>query len=106
MAEDRGDGQSKHVRCSRRPNIFVDVMLEGDGVGLVRFNQDAQSCSRCCTLGTGGLSDLESQHTNDLINGTGLDPAGATSIGDGIFEGRRDPQRRGGTVTTSRRWSC
>ena len=42
MAEDRGDGQTKHASLQQAASIFVDVMLEGDGVGLVRFNQDAQ----------------------------------------------------------------
>jgi len=39
-------------------------------------------------LGPGGLSDLNRSATHDVINGNALDPSGATSIGDGIFEGR------------------
>ena len=88
MSEDRGDGQSKHVSLQQAAKIFVDVMLEGDGVGLVRYNQDAQVLQPVLPLGTGGLSDLNRSATNDLIHGNGFDPAGATSIGDGIFEGR------------------
>jgi L-Lysine epsilon oxidase N-terminal/L-lysine epsilon oxidase C-terminal domain/von Willebrand factor type A domain len=88
MSEDRGDGQSKHVSLQQAANVFVDVMLEGDGVGIVRFNQDAQGLQSIVQLGSGGLSDINRSNTKDIINGTGLDPDGQTSIGDGIFEGR------------------
>lgn len=88
MSEDRGDGQSKHVALQQAANIFVDLMLEGDGVGIVRYNEDAQPLQSVLELGPGGLSDVNRNATHDTINGTGLDPQGATSIGDGIFEGR------------------
>lgn len=88
MAQDRGDGQSKHVSLQQAAEIFVDVMLEGDGVGLVRYDQDAQVVQQVLQLGAGGISDLNRSNTIDLIRGNSFDPAGATSIGDGIFEGR------------------
>jgi hypothetical protein len=88
MSEDRGDGQSKHASLQQAANIFVDLMLEGDGVGVVRYNEDAQPLQPVLPLGPGGLTDLNRTATHDLINGNALDPAGATSIGDGIFEGR------------------
>ena len=88
MSEDRGDGQSKHASLQQAANIFVDVMLEGDGVGVVRFNQDAQVLQQVVPLGNGSLSDVNRGASKDIINGTGLDPDGQTSIGDGIFEGR------------------
>jgi hypothetical protein len=88
MSEDRGDGQSKHASLQQAANIFVDLMLEGDGVGIVRYNQDAQPIQPVRPLGAGGLSDVNRSATHDVINGNALDPDGATSIGDGIFEGR------------------
>jgi hypothetical protein len=88
MSEDRGDGQSKHTSLQQAASIFVDVMLEGDGVGLVRFNQDAQVLQTIVQLGDGSSSDTNRGATLDTINGNGLDPDGQTSIGDGIFEGR------------------
>lgn len=48
-------------------------------------------------LGAGGLSDLNRAATRDVINGPGLNPSGATSIGDGIFEGRAALQAAPGT---------
>jgi L-Lysine epsilon oxidase N-terminal/L-lysine epsilon oxidase C-terminal domain/von Willebrand factor type A domain len=88
MSEDRGDGESKHTSLQQAASIFVDVMLEGDGVGLVRFNQDAQPLQPIVQLGDGSLSDVNRGNTKDIINGAGLNPTGETSIGDGIFEGR------------------
>lgn len=88
MSENRGDGLSKHVALQQAAEVFVNVMLEGDGVGIVRYNQDAQALQPVLTLGSGGLSDLNRNATLDAIFGTGLDPQGSTSIGDGIFEGR------------------
>ncbi|MBX3619735.1 MAG: LodA/GoxA family CTQ-dependent oxidase [Rhizobacter sp.] len=88
MSEDRGDGQSKHASLQQAAETFVDVMLEGDGVGLVRYDDDAQVVQPVVPLGSGGVSDLNRGNTVDLIRGNSFDPAGATSIGDGIFEGR------------------
>lgn len=88
MSEDRGDGQSKHDSLREAAGIFVDAMLEGDGVGVVRFNQDAQVLQPVLALGQGGLADVNRGATRDLLSGNGLDPSGQTSIGDGIFTGR------------------
>lgn len=89
MAQDRGDGQSKHRSLQQAAEIFVDVMLEGDGVGLVRYDHNAQVVQQVLPLGDGGLTDGNRNDTIDLIRGNSFDPAGATSIGDGIFEGRQ-----------------
>jgi L-Lysine epsilon oxidase N-terminal/L-lysine epsilon oxidase C-terminal domain/von Willebrand factor type A domain len=88
MSEDRGDGQTKHASLQQAASIFVDVMLEDDGVGVVRFNENAQVLEPVVPLGSGGLSDVNRGNTKDIINGNGLDPSGQTSIGDGIFDGR------------------
>lgn len=88
MSEDRGDGQTKHRSLQEAASIFIDVMLEGDGAGIVRYDQDAQVLKPVLPLGNGQLSDINRGALRDTINGNDLDPAGATSIGDGIFEGR------------------
>ena len=88
MSEDRGDGQSKHASLQQACGIFVDVMLEGDGVGLVSFNQTATVLQPITALGDGSLSDINRGNTKDIINGNGLDPNGSTSIGNGIQAGR------------------
>lgn len=88
MSEDRGDGQSKHASLQLAASNFVDAMLEGDGVGIVSFNQTAQKLQTVLQLGDGMLSDTNRQATKDVINGNGLDPQGSTSIGNGIFDAR------------------
>lgn len=89
MSEDRGDGRSKYESLTDAATTFVDVMLEGDGIGIVRYNQDAQPLQSVTTLGPAGDPlDPGRRDTKDVINGQGLTPAGQTSIGDGIFEGR------------------
>jgi len=88
MSGDRGDGQTKHKSLQEASSIFVDLMLEGDGVGVVRYDHDAQPLQSVKTLGAGGLSDLNREQTKAILSGSDLDPAGATSIGDGIHEGR------------------
>jgi hypothetical protein len=54
MSGDRGDGLSKHLSLQQAAGIFVDVMLEGDGVGIVRFNENAQPLQSILQLGDGG----------------------------------------------------
>ncbi|GAA3395981.1 LodA/GoxA family CTQ-dependent oxidase [Cryptosporangium minutisporangium] len=88
MADDRGDGVPKHVSLRAAAAAFVDVMLEDDGVGLVRFNEDAQPLQSVLPLGTGGLSDVHRGRIKDLLSSAELDPDGETSIGDGVAEGR------------------
>ncbi|MFE7629578.1 LodA/GoxA family CTQ-dependent oxidase [Kocuria sp. NPDC057446] len=87
MAEDRGDGQTKHVALQQAANVFVDLALAGDGISVVRYNEDAQVLQPVLELGGGGLTDFNRAATHDVVNGPGLDPGGATSIGDGIWEG-------------------
>ena len=90
MSESRGDSQSKHQSLKEAASIFVDVMVQNDGVGLVRYNQDAQPLAPVSPLGAAGDPfDTTRVNTKNIINGPDLTPSGATSIGDGIFEGRQ-----------------
>jgi hypothetical protein len=90
MTEDRGDGVSKIQSLREAASIFVDVMLEGDGVALVRFDQTADLLAGVTTLGVAsdpfdpGRSNIKS-----IVNGNQLDPGGSTSIGAGIQTGRQ-----------------
>ena len=89
MGDDRGDGETKHRSLQEAANLFVELMLQGDGVGLARFNQNAQPVEQVLELGNGMLSDTNRGQIRDAINGNALDPSGATSIGDGIYEARQ-----------------
>lgn len=89
MAEDPGAGRTKHTSLQAAAEVLVDVMLEGDAVGVVRYNADADPVQPLTALGKGDLSDDKRRQVIDVLRGKSLDPQGATSIGDGLFEGRK-----------------
>jgi hypothetical protein len=89
MTMDRGDGTPKIQSLREAASIFVDVMLQDDAVSLVRFNQDAQLLQPVTPLGSpSDPFDPGRTLIKNTITGPQLDPAGQTSIGDGISSGR------------------
>ena len=90
MNEDRGDGLgTKNQSLRQAAQVFVDVMLEGDKVSLVAFNQDAVPIEPLTVLGDPtDPTDPGRVAIAAAIAGPGLDAGGATSIGDGIHVGR------------------
>jgi len=90
MAEDRGDGLgSKSQSVRDAANTFVDVMLAGDALSLTVFDDNAAVAKGLTVLGDPtDPFDTTRSDTKNVINGPALNPGGATSIGDGIFEGR------------------
>ena len=90
MSEDRGDGLGTKIESLRAAaQVFVDVMLEGDAVSLVAFNQDAGPLEPLTALGDPtDPADPGRAAIAAAIAGPGLTPGGSTSIGDGINEGR------------------
>ncbi|TMQ17421.1 MAG: VWA domain-containing protein, partial [Deltaproteobacteria bacterium] len=98
MSEDRGDGQTKHDSLVEAASIMVDLALDGDGIGVVRFNEDAQVLQGVTALGPASDPfDPARLGTKNIVSGTGLAPSGSTSIGDGIFEGRGILDSAGGS---------
>lgn len=91
MSEDRGDGLgTKHNSLVDAAEVFTNVMLEGDQVALVAFNQDATLVAPLTMLGDPtNAFDPGRQAIATAIGGAGLSPGGSTSIGDGIYEGRQ-----------------
>jgi hypothetical protein len=90
MSEDRGDGlgtKSQSVRDAA--NTFLDVMLPGDALSLTAFNDSAAVVRALTALGDpNDPFDVSRSEMRSAINGPGLDPAGSTSIGEGIVAGR------------------
>jgi hypothetical protein len=87
MAEDAGDGTTKVQKLREAAGVFVDAMLPGDGIGVVRFDDTVQRLMDIADAGplgttTGGRAVAVGHF------GTELDPAGATSIGGGVVEGK------------------
>ncbi len=89
MSDDRGDGISKVQSVRDAAIVLLDKMLPGDGVGIVRFNQDAQRLQGVLALGDpNDPYDANRLSTRNVLQGPDLNPGGSTSIGDGIYEGR------------------
>lgn len=88
MSEDAGDGVTKVQKLREAANVFISVMLPGDGIGLVRFNETAQ---RLMEIQDAGASPGGAGRTTALghIAGSDIDPSGATSIGDGVVNGKQ-----------------
>lgn len=87
MQEDAGDGTTKVGKLRESAQIFIDTMLPGDGIGIVRFDHTVQRLMNVEDVGdliTGSGRTTAIGH----ITGSGLDPAGNTSIGGGVLEGR------------------
>ena len=87
MSEDAGDGLTKVEKLREAARIFIDAMLPGDGIGLVRFDDTAERVLDVVDVGplmTGaGRTDAI-----NFINGAQFDPDGATAIGAGVLQGR------------------
>jgi hypothetical protein len=87
MSDDAGDGTTKVGKLREAASIFVNAMLDGDGLGIVRFDDTAQTLMAvtnvgAAVLGAGRIAAL------GHISGPELDPAGSTSIGAGVVAGK------------------
>jgi hypothetical protein len=80
MADDAGDATTKVQKLREAANVFVSIMQPDDGIGLVRFDDTVQ---RLMDVTDGGGAAALTH-----IMSSELDPAGATSIGGGVVEGR------------------
>lgn len=69
----------------RAAHLLADLMLPGDGLGLVRYDEQAQVIQEVLALGDGAPSRAG---VHASIDGDALEPAGAASIGDGVLAGQ------------------
>ncbi len=88
MSDDAGDGTIKVQKLREAANIFVNVMQQGDAVSIVRFDDTSQRLMNVTDvgpvmIGAGRLTAI------GQINSPSLDPAGATSIGAGVVQGKQ-----------------
>ncbi|HVJ50824.1 MAG TPA: M64 family metallopeptidase [Aliidongia sp.] len=87
MADDAGDGTTKVGKLREAASIFINAMLDGDGLSVVRFDDTAQALMPVTNvgvplLGAGRIAAI------GHISGAELDPAGSTSIGAGVVAGK------------------
>lgn len=87
MTEDAGDGTTKVQKLREAAGILVSVMQQGDGLGIVRFDDTSEILMPITDVGPpiigGGRATAQG-----IIAGPQLDPDGNTSIGAGVQNGR------------------
>ena len=90
MSEDSGDGTPKVAKLKQAVSTFAGLMLPGDGLGIVRFDDTVQRLLDVTDVGpTSPVAPGSGRdRANQIVAGTDLDPAGNTSIGGGVAEGK------------------
>jgi len=89
MSEDAGSGTTKVQNLRDSVGVFLSAMLPGDGIGVVRFDDTVQRLMNITDVGAVSGGPGTGRHTaSTIVNGNQLDPAGATSIGGGVAEGK------------------
>lgn len=93
MSEDAGDGQPKIAKLREALGVFLEVMLEGDGLAIVRFDHEVNRLMGVTDVGPApavpgsgraqAAAIVASHNPADT-----LDPRGMTSIGGGVAEGK------------------
>jgi hypothetical protein len=88
MSEDAGDGVPKVQKLREAATTFIDVMQQGDGLGIVRFDDTAQRLMDVTDVGP-AIGGAGRATATGHIAGPEIDPAGNTSIGDGVVKGKQ-----------------
>jgi hypothetical protein len=93
MADDSGDGQPKVTKLREAVAIFLDIMQEDDGIGIVRFDHEVDRLLDVTEVGPlpavpGSGREAVASILASSNPATTLDPRGATSVGGGVAEGR------------------
>ncbi len=89
MSEDAGDGTTKVGKLREAASIFVNAMLQGDGLGIVRFDDTAQILMPVTDVGPPIIGAGRATAIGH-ISGPEIDPAGNTSIGAGVVSGKQN----------------
>lgn len=89
MAFDAGDGRSRAEVLREAAGIFVDLVPPDDGVGVVRFDHDADTATPVAPAGPEVFGPGRAAAAA-AVAAHQPNPLGATSIGDGILTGSVD----------------
>ena len=91
MTTDAGNGHSRVELLRTAVSTFVDVMLPGDGLGIVRFDNLVDTLMPVTDVGAapGGAGRTQAQNiVTTHAPALTLDPRGSTSIGGGIQQAK------------------
>ena len=86
MLDDAGDGRQRFKVLREAAQMFIDVAKPPVGVGIAQFDHDAQSAMAVTILGD-DPSVLGRFQATTAISAHTPNPAGMTSIGDGVEVG-------------------
>lgn len=86
MTEDTGDGTNKVGKLREATNIFIGAMQAGDGVSVTRFDDTSQILMNVTDVGPPTIGAGRLAAAGHL--GSEIDPAGDTSIGAGVVNGK------------------
>ena len=89
MAFDAGDGRSRAEVMREAAGIFIDLVPPADGVGVVRFDHDADTATPVALAGPEVFGPGRAAAAA-AVAAHQPNPLGATSIGDGILTGSVD----------------
>lgn len=89
MTDDAGEGAQKIAKLREAVSIFIDSMLPGDGLGIVRFDHEVDRLLNVTDVGPiPALPGSGRAQAQAILAGTDLAPRGGTSVGGGVAEGR------------------
>lgn len=87
MAEPAGDGFTKVAKLKQAVSAFVDVMREGDGLGIVSFDDVTARLTDVVDVGPQpAVPGSGRALAATVLSGPDLDPRGATGIGAAVVE--------------------
>lgn len=86
MAWGAGDGRSRVEVLRESANVLVDLLKPDTGIGVVRFDHDAAPVMNVTDAGPEVFGAGRAQAAAAVASHT-PNPAGATSIGDGVLAG-------------------
>jgi hypothetical protein len=87
MTGSAGDGTTKHAKLLEAVGIFVDTMLEGDGLGIVSFDDQIDRLLEVTDVGpVPAVAGSGRAEAAAILAGNALDPRGMTAIGSAVQE--------------------
>ena len=89
MGWDAGDGTTRISKLRSAMHSFIDLMQPGDGLGIVRFDDEVNRLMDVGDVGTPGPARTDALDIIDTHDAARtLDPRGNTAIGLGLIEGQ------------------
>ncbi len=87
MSGNAGDGTTKADKLKESLGVFVDTMLEGDGIGIVSYDDVVDRLSDVLDAGPQPPAPGSGREkAASIIAGNALDPRGNTAIGSALIE--------------------